>query len=183
MAELNTLDEMRIALREIRTGKKLPDVMHRYSRAIDRLDLEGYKAAFWEEGGYDGGPAEGPVAAFDPDLFDKIVRSWFAMSQHSVSNIMIDIQGDLAFCELHVTAFHLSHPNHESRSALLGDENVRSRNYPDDQVLEIIVGARYVDNFERRGGEWRILWRREIPEWHPGSSLTAASGQEASMIR
>ena len=32
--------------------------------------------------------------------------------------------------------------------------------------MEMVVGGRYLDRLERRGGEWRIAWRTYVMDWN-----------------
>lgn len=146
--------------------QQITDVIHRYARAADRLDVELFKTTFWEDGGFEGGPSDGPAIDVIPSLFENVVRNMWEASHHSVSNILIELDGDRAFVELYLVAFHLSHPTHASRAALIGEENALARGFKDDDVIEFIFGGRYVDIFERRNGEWRIFRRKIIPEWN-----------------
>lgn len=146
--------------------QQIADVIHRYCRAADRLDVELFKTTFWEDGGFDGGPAEGPATEIIPYLLEKLIPDMWERSQHSISNILIELDEDRAFVEMYLTAFHLSHPTHASRAALLGEQNALAAGFKSEDVIEFIFGGRYIDIFERRNGEWRIFKRKIVPEWN-----------------
>lgn len=146
--------------------QQIADVIYRYCRSADRLDVELFKTTFWEEGGFDGGPSDGPAMKIIPPLFEGLLRDMWAVSQHSVSNILIELDGDQAYVETYLTAFHMSHPTHESRAALLGEQNALAAGFKDDDVIEFIFGGRYIDIFHRRDGEWRIFRRKIVPDWN-----------------
>ena len=40
----------------------------------------------------------------------------------------------------------------------------------------IFIGARYVDEFDRRGGEWKIAFRKIYFEWESKIPLTDITG-------
>lgn len=141
-------------------------MIHRYCRAADRLDAELIKTTFWEDGAFDGGPADGPVLEIIGHFFENVLRDMWSVSQHSATNILIELDQDQAFVETYLTAFHLSHPNHESRAALLGEDNALAAGFKDDDVIEFVFGGRYIDQFQRRGGEWRIFRRKIVPDWN-----------------
>lgn len=151
---------------ELFDRQQITDVIYRYCRAADRLDIELFETTFWEDGGFDGGPSEGPALEIIPPLFEGVVRDMWAASQHSVSNILIEFDGDQAFVETYLTAFHLSHPTHASRAALLGEQNALAAGFQGDDVIEFIFGGRYMDVFQRRSGEWRIFKRKIVPDWN-----------------
>ncbi|MBB4642793.1 nuclear transport factor 2 family protein [Rhizorhapis suberifaciens] len=151
---------------ELFDRQQITDVIYRYCRAADRLDIELFETTFWEDGGFDGGPSEGPALEIIPPLFEAVVRDMWAASQHSVSNILIEFDGDQAFVETYLTAFHLSHPTHASRAALLGEQNALAAGFQGDDVIEFIFGGRYIDVFQRRSGEWRVFKRKIVPDWN-----------------
>lgn len=151
------------ALVQMLDRQQITDVIHRYCRAADRLDVELFRTTFWEDGRFDGGPAEGPVVEIIPYLFETLMPDMWEVSQHSISNILIEFEGDKAFVESYLTAFHLSHPTHASRAALMGEANAIDFGFKDDDVIEFIFGGRYIDLFEKRDGEWRILTRKIVP--------------------
>jgi hypothetical protein len=151
---------------EMLDRQQITNVIYRYCRAADRLDVELFKATFWDDGGFDGGPSDGRAMEIIPPLFEGVVRDMWAVSQHSVSNILIEFEGERAFVETYLTAFHMSHPTHVSRAALLGEQNALAAGFKDDDVVEFIFGGRYIDVFERRDGEWRISKRKIVPDWN-----------------
>ncbi len=163
------------ALQGLIDKQQISDVIHTYCRAADRLDIDLFHTVFWDDGVYDGGPASGPASSFIPALLGDVVRNMFAASQHCVSNILIELDGDVAYAETYLVAFHLSHPTAASRAALLGQENAAAAGYADDQVIEFILGARYIDRFERRNGAWRISKRKLVPEWNQVAKYSGIS--------
>lgn len=151
---------------EILARQQISDVLHCYCRATDRLDVELFRTTFWEDGGFDGGPADGPALEIIPYLFQTLMPDMWELSQHTISNILIEFEGERAFVECYLNAFHLSHPTHESRAALMGEQNALKAGFKPDDVIEFIFGGRYIDVFERRNGEWRILKRKIVPSFN-----------------
>ena len=66
----------------------------------------------------------------------KVLRDHADATLHTLTNVRIELDGELARCESYVVAYHW-------RERETGTE------------LET-AGGRYVDRFERRGGEWKI---------------------------
>lgn len=157
------MDNQPSAMASLLDRQQITDVIHRYCRAADRLDAELFRTTFWEDGHFDGGPAEGPVVQNIPYLFETLMPDMWELSQHSISNILIEFDGDRAFVESYLNAYHLSHATHASRAALLGEQNALKAGFRPDDVIEFIFGGRYIDVFERRGGDWRILKRKIVP--------------------
>lgn len=160
------MDSRSSEITELCDRQHIIDVIHRYCRTADRLDVALFKTTFWDEGRFHGGPAEGPALTIIPHLFETLIPNMWEASQHSISNILIEFAGDTAFVESHLTAFHLSHPTHESRAALMGEANALAAGFKNDDVIEFTFGGRYIDIFERRESEWRIMERKIVPEWN-----------------
>ncbi|WP_176599200.1 MULTISPECIES: nuclear transport factor 2 family protein [Sphingobium] len=156
--------------------QQIIDLIYRYCRAADRLDLELIKTAFWEDGAFDGGPAEGPILEIIPTLFEAVLPEMWLASQHIVSNILIEFEGEQrAYVETYLTAIHVSHGTHASRAALIGEDNARALNFKSNDTIEFTLGGRYIDVFARRDGEWRILRRKIVPEWNRVALYTGIS--------
>jgi hypothetical protein len=117
------------------------DCLWRYCRGLDRHDRELEASAFWPDGQVNYGHTfSGSLAEFvawanqGHDFF-------FDMHQHHLTNITVDFDGDRAHVESYVI-------------------NMMRRK---DGLLDT-GGARYIDLFEKRDGEWRILIREFLPD-------------------
>jgi hypothetical protein len=64
---------------------------------------------------------------------------------HMLGNILIEINGAQAAVETYFHAFH--------------------RVGPEGAKFDSIVSGRYLDNFERREGIWRIARRKVVRDW------------------
>ena len=73
--------------------------------------------------------------------------SGFKVTMHMMGLPLIDLQGDRADVETYAIAWH-QRPG--SRDGSLKDD---------------VWGVRYLDRFERRGGEWRIANRTMVRDW------------------
>jgi hypothetical protein len=73
-----------------------------------------------------------------------LLRS-MAQTMHSISNVLIRIRGDKADVESYYYGYH----------------RVESAEGPKDSIQS----GRYLDKFERRGEEWRIINRRVVVDW------------------
>jgi hypothetical protein len=124
-------------------------VLHRYARSIDRADRDGIVSVFHPDaidhhGGMDGTPQE--LAAYAIDS----VHSRYLASAHYLTNITVDVVGDVAQSEAYFIGMHL-------RGEDSGED-------PGHQVIDW-MGGRYLDRFERRDGEWRIAERTVVQDW------------------
>src|SRR6202000_1449647 len=72
-----------------------------------------------------------------------IMKMWDA-TVHSISNAVYAVDGDRAHGELYVVPYHRTHA-------------------PD--AKEIVVGGRYLDRYEKRGGIWKFSHRSLAMDW------------------
>jgi len=130
----------------------LRDLVVLYCRAVDRRDMALMRRVFHPDAFLDYGEA-----MFRGTLDNFIAASpkgmsAFAMTQHHVTNSYFETNGDRAEGETYLVAYHV----------LTGHE----------QKL-YIAGARYLDRFERRDGEWRIAHRTALRDWENESGNVA----------
>lgn len=114
----------------------ITDLIYRYCRSVDRLDIPLGHSIWHEDGVADYGAAvyQGPGKG----VIDHICaqhRKTLAHS-HQVSNILICLDGDRAGSESYVTA---------SLRVMSGK-----------QLLQISVWGRYIDRWSRRDGRWGL---------------------------
>lgn len=143
-------------LAELLARQRIAQLLTRYCRGIDRCDLETLSSVFWPDATCDyGAGAQNAL-----DWARATIGGLKAMlrTQHSISNMLIDIDGERARAETYCHAYHeLESPTGRT---------------------EMVVGGRYLDHLEFRNGEWRIArrdyvmdWNRNVPstcEWESG---------------
>jgi hypothetical protein len=154
--------------------EEIRDVLLRYARGADRLDVDMFHSVFWDDGGYEDSVVEGCAKEFIPTLIGDTVRSLFAVTQHFITNMRVQVtEPDLAFAESYFLAFHLTNPGKEALDATLGARRMQELGGDYSRSYELIVAGRYLDRFEKRGQTWRIKTRRLVSEW---TSAHHASG-------
>lgn len=114
----------------------------RYTRGIDRHDVELMLAAYHPDATDDHGLFIGSPADFADYANGTHDQNWVS-HQHYVTNQLIDRDGDLAHCESYFMA-------------VLKREDGRCD----------MVGGRYVDRFAKRNGNWAVADRACLVEWH-----------------
>ncbi|WP_236792175.1 nuclear transport factor 2 family protein [Amycolatopsis sp. GM8] len=120
---------------------QIQDCLHRYARAVDRLDYDGIAACYFEDATDTHGSYVGPVAGLVDDIRRR--HETIDAAQHFVTNVLIDFDGDdRAFVESYCLAF-------------LRQQGVDGS----PSQSEAITRCRYVDRFERRDGRWAIADR------------------------
>lgn len=128
-------------LQELWDRKEIEGALLRYTRGLDRLDIELYRSAFTADGLDHHGPARTPEEFLEEWLPKQPDRE---VTEHIVSNLTIEIDGDTA----HAESYHLVAVKQ------LGEE-----------VVNLHAG-RYADRLQKEDGVWRIAVRVVIPSWH-----------------
>lgn len=135
------IEELKATVRYLKDRQEILDVIVRESRGRDRHDTELTASCYWPEGADEHGPVPFPATEY-PEIANKGHAGAFAANQHNLANHTCEIDGDTAYCETYVIGTLLS---------------------LDGQTCTMASG-RYMDQLERRNGEWRILWRRSTVE-------------------
>lgn len=138
------IDALERRCRELDAYERIRACVYRVCRALDRLDRELLANGFHDDARVDYGTIyRGGVAGF----LDVAMSFQGAMrdTHHQVGNILIELGDAEARVESYVTAHHVLEEAGFS--------------------FELVVGARYLDRFERRNGEWRIAFRTEVLDW------------------
>ena len=131
---------------------KIADMLTRYSRGIDRCDIDTLLQSFWADGTCDYG--SGVTNAHDWARATVAALKTMHRTQHATSNMAIDIEGDKARAETYCQAYH-------------------EIDGPDGRI-EMVVGGRYLDRIERRDGVWKILSRVYVMDWNRNIPSTCA---------
>ena len=131
---------------------QITDLIYRYCRAVDRLDVALGHSIWHEDGWADYGPDvyQGPGKG----VIDLICAQHLRTLHHShqVSNILIDLNGDEAGSESYVTA---------TLRVLRGE-----------QLMQISVWGRYIDQWSRRSERWGLDKRISIRDFDEIAAVT-----------
>ena len=131
------LAELRATVGYLKDRQDILDCIQRESRARDRQDVEQIASCWWE----DGVDEHGAVVTFAPEYPEQANaghRGAFTATSHNITNHLCELDGDKAYCESYV---------------------VGGLFWKDGKKMSFGVG-RYIDQLEKRGGEWRIAVRR-----------------------
>jgi ketosteroid isomerase-like protein len=135
--------------------REITRVLYRYCHAVDRHDRQELLSVYHQDAADEHGTYAGDAKGFVAYLDERMPRVYQA-TMHALSNISIDLQGDVAFTESYVTASHLIRP--ELGGGLFW------------------FAGRYVDRFEKRSGEWRIAHRKLLRSWEKVEPARALDG-------
>lgn len=129
-------------LRTLRDKAEIFELVNRYTRGVDRHDVETMASVFHPDAIDNHGDFLGNV-----DEFIEWVNTGHSAAteshMHNITSHTSEIEGDVAHAESYVIVV------------------LR----PEDGQPVRIGGGRYLDRLERRNGEWRIALRRVIMDW------------------
>ncbi len=122
----------------------LRKLVHAYCRAVDRGDIEKLKGLYHP----DAADAHGGFSAGSADEFLEqlsAARPHIRSMQHNITTVNFAIAGDAAEGEIYTIAVH----------TLVGS----------GRDIDLIIGGRYLDKYEKRDDTWRISKRTIVTDW------------------
>jgi ketosteroid isomerase-like protein len=131
------LERLESELQDLRDREAIREVIHRYCQAADRCDLEMLKGCYHPDGYDDHGFFAGNTHAFSDYVIPCLEQ--IDSSVHAITNTRIQLDGDRASCASQWSVVH------------------RLRH--DEGFTDFWHQGRYLDVFEKRDGEWKILHR------------------------
>ena len=148
-------------------------VLTRYSRALDRCDVDLMRSVYWPDGTDSHGVFDGNAADF-ADFIVREIQEWFEVTMHGLMNVHMEVAGDHASTETYLFAYHKVRA--DKADEIFGSRYMRmyAGKGLDAEHHTFYFGGRYLDRFERRGGEWRILHRKVVMDWndnHPSNEI------------
>jgi len=140
-------------------------VLTRYSRALDRADVELMKTVYWPDGIDNHGVFNGNAAEFAEFIVHEI-QNWFEVTMHGLMNVHMEIKGDVACTETYLFAYHKVRA--EKAQEIFGSRYMEmfEGHGLDPDHHHFYFGGRYLDRLERRNGEWRIAKRQVVMDWN-----------------
>lgn len=125
--------------------REIRNLLYRYCRGVDRLDLELVRSCYWPDAVDDHGGFRGGVDDFIAWIGRLLPRN--DVTTHQLTNILIEPgeTDDVARVETYGMADHQTVGGPDAHNAT--------------------IAFRYLDRFERRDGEWRIADRFCTTEW------------------
>jgi len=139
---------------------RIQDIMLRWCRAVDRLDLAVMPELFHEDMQDNHGSYRGDRAGMIRWIGERHQSITFSM--HLVSNILIEFSNpDLALVETTILSAQRYAP--EARESLA--QSSGGKLGEPGMATDVTGSARYVDRFERRDGKWKIARRTVVFGW------------------
>ena len=135
------------------------ECLARYCRGIDRADEAALRSCYWEDAADCHGAYSGSATGFIDQALRKLREG--GRRVHQVSNVSIELHGEVAAVE----------------SAFLALQAPASTPH-----RETFLCGRYVDRFERRGGEWRVAARTVVYDWIEERERPELAGDDAALF-
>jgi ketosteroid isomerase-like protein len=133
----NRLKKLEQELGELKDREAIREVIYRYCQAVDRCDLQMLKGCYhpdaYDDHGFHGGNAQ-DFSEFVIPLLEEVDSTI-----HAVTNTRIELDGNRASCASQVSVLH--------------------RVKHDSGFTDFWHNNRYLDVFEKRNNEWKILHR------------------------
>lgn len=165
-------------IEELSARAEIHDVLLRYCRGLDRVDMDLVRGAFhadaWVQ--FPESLHVGSVDGFVDFLAAEMPR--FVRTMHNLGNSLIEFDGPTtAHVETYLNADHQGSERHHWK----GDY--------------VKLWARYLDRFEQRNGVWLIARRRLVVDWmyrypadgwfddHPDASVGRRDGTDPGLQR
>ena len=136
---------MEPALQELIDKQAISDVIQRYCRTLDWLDDDAQAGCYWPDAAIDYGFFKGRAEDFLPVVMEterNLARRWHMLSQPLVR-------------------FHSPTSASSECYGIFGG----GRAQEDGSIAGDLIGGRYLDEWEKRDGEWRISARTYILDW------------------
>jgi SnoaL-like domain len=145
-----------VELKDLLAREKIRDCIARLARGEDRRNAKLIAACYWPDSIIDLGVFAGPFEEYLTWVVPG--SSAIPATQHVLGQSVIELRSDTALVETHVSSYHRVATGDEDRDA--------------------VVGGRYLDRMEERGGEWRIAQRTMLYDWYQdvGQSIDWSQG-------
>ncbi len=158
------MDDVMERLAALEAKEAIRECLYRYARAVDRCDVEMLKTVYHP----DAIDVHGGVFAGNGHEFCEYIvpmMSAAIVNRHLITNPLIELDGNRAFVESQYVSTH--------RVAV-----------DDERAADIYGEGRYLDVFEERDGEWKLLHRLVIGEkWWTRESAVQGTAPEINGVR
>lgn len=133
-----------VRLQALLDKQEITELVHAYCNAADRHDYEKLRQLYHEDATEDHGSFfKGSAMAFIDSL--PAIQAPMNILHHNVTTVNIAVDGDYAEGEIYVLAFH----------------QVQGEDAP----LDLMIGGRYFDRYEKRQGSWKFSHRAVVADW------------------
>jgi hypothetical protein len=135
---------MTLKLEALLDKEAIRELVHLYCRAADRHDHELMRALYHEDAIDDHGAFFKGLAM---EFIDRlpVIQAPMEILHHNVTTHNIELDGDRAEGETYIIAFH--------------------KVATDTGSIDLLIGGRYFDKYEKRRGIWKFSHRAVVADW------------------
>lgn len=148
-----------LAVQDLLDREAIRECLYRYCRGVDRGDEKALRATYWEDATDRHGPYQGTASGFCDWAMESLKSAGRMI--HLIGNIMIELHGERALAESYF------HAVQEERKIA-------------PEPMEVVIYGRYIDRFEKRGGEWKVAARTVVYDWVRKNTVEAHSDIDMS---
>lgn len=132
------------ALQALLDKQAITELVHAYCNAADRHDHEKMRTLYHPDARDDHGSFFQGLAM---EFIDRLpqIQAPMEILHHNVTTLNIALDGDYAEGEVYVLAFHKVHT--------------------DEEPIDLLIGGRYFDKYEKREGRWKFSHRAVVADW------------------
>ena len=146
--------------------RKIYNVIVRHCRGGDLHDAEIMRSCYWPEARTDHGMM--PPIGVDEfvemrskgPIMEKLTQNYNFLGQMSCT-----LEGTRARVESYIISYHRVVDDPETLAMVFGETYKNKHEGAESGSHDMLIGGRYLDIFEKRGDEWRILTRVATAEW------------------
>mgnify|MGYP003144224667 FL=1 len=136
--------DMEQQLQALLDKQAIMELINAYCNAADRHDNEKFRSLYHEDAIADHGSVfKGLAMEFIDTLPD--IQANMEILHHNVTTVNIKLDGDRAEGEVYILAFH--------------------KISTDEGPLDLLIGGRYFDKYEKRNGVWKFTYRAVDADW------------------
>jgi ketosteroid isomerase-like protein len=134
-------------LQEMIDEFELRKLVHAYCRAVDRGDLAQVRSCYHDDAVDAHGGFTGSAGSTADDFVAQLAatRPYIRSMQHHITTVNFAISGHAAEGEVYTIATH----------TLAGR----------DRDVDVVVGGRYLDKYEKRDDAWKLVVRTIVTDW------------------
>lgn len=144
-----------LTVSELSDRAEIADILYLFCQFLDRRNWDGMDQIFHDDAKVTYSYRDAVQPAMEWVDRASVILNAFSGTFHQLGNMLINIEGDTAWCETYVTATHCVPPT-APKEGFWGSK---------DEPYNGIGGARYIDRFERRDGKWKIVIHETIVDW------------------
>ncbi|MFT4517969.1 MAG: hypothetical protein ACI9JM_000346 [Halioglobus sp.] len=122
----------------------ITELIHRYCNAADRHDHDKMRSLYHDDAIDDHGAFFRGLAM---EFIDELpqIQAPMLILHHNITTVNIELDGEYGEGEVYVLAYH--------------------QIATDDEPMDLLIGGRYFDKYEKRDGLWKFSYRAVVADW------------------